>query len=462
MSRILVVDDEASLRELLEIFLQGEGYAVDVASSAEAALGLLEAAEYHVVITDLKMPGMSGLELLRRIKSGWPDTQVVLMTAYSTTDTAIDAMKSGAYDYVAKPFKVAEMLVVVQKALERCELQREVAELRGALSRTFGIENLVGKSPAMQSLFDVVERVCRTRTSVLITGESGTGKELVAKAIHYQSPRQGKPFVVVNCGAIPENLMESELFGHVRGAFTGAVANKKGLFEAAHGGTLFLDEVGELPLAMQVKLLRALQERRVKPVGATGEIEVDVRVLAATNRDLQDLVRTGEFREDLYYRLNVIHVAIPPLRQRREDIPFLAHHFVQRFSREMEKIIRGIAPEAMELLVSYSFPGNVRELENIIERAITFETEDRITSKSLPRHVVEAPGAAVAAVAALALPPAGFDLEATLADIERGFLQQALGRTGNNRTEAARLLGISFRAIRYKLAKYGLGDDSES
>ena len=458
MQQILIVDDEESMREFLEILLIKEGYSVQTAASAEDAIRRIDAAEFDLVLTDLKMPRGSGIDVLERVKGSWPDTQVILMTAYSTIETAIEALKKGAYDYVSKPFKLDELKVIVEKALEKRRLVVENVRLRDALRERYSFGNIIGRSDRIRQVFDLIERVARTRTSVLITGESGTGKELVAKAIHYNSLRKDQAFVVINCGAIPENLMESELFGHVKGSFTGAIAHKKGLFEVAHGGTLFLDEVGELPPSLQVKLLRVLQERRIKPVGGVQESDVDVRIIAATNKELEEEIRTGGFREDLFYRLNVIQVRMPALRERREDIALIAQHFLQRFCDEMNKSIPQIAPDVVDALASYHYPGNVRELENIIERAVTFEMTDVLTLQSLPRSVAQQRDAVPPIGAGMEIPEEGCDLERMLANIEQELLFKALKRTGGVKTDAARLLGISFRSIRYKLDKYNITD----
>lgn len=455
--RILIVDDEQSLCEFLEIFLRKQGYDTDTVLSGEEAIERLDGGHrYDLVLTDLLMPGVGGLELLDAIRERSPGTEVVLMTAYATADTALDAMKKGAFDYVQKPFKVEEIRVIVDKALRQRRLVEENRELRARVEQRYGFDRLVGGSKRMQEVFELVRRVADTRTNVLITGESGTGKDLIARALHDHSSRCDGPMVPVSCGAIPGELMESELFGHVKGAFTGADERKKGMFEAAEGGTILLDEIGEVPMSLQVKLLRVLQERRIRPVGATRESSVDVRVIAATNRDLAALVREGSFREDLYYRLNVIHVEMPALRQRREDVPLIAHHFLQRFRDEMGKPLEEFSPEAMDALLAYHFPGNVRELENIVERAATLSSTNRIELADLPPEVArpeETPGAVRELCT---LPAEGLDLEQRLAEVERGLLQQALERTGGNRTEAARLLGISFRSLRYKVQKYGV------
>ena len=464
--RILIVDDEQSLREFLEIFLRKEGYDVMVAASGVEALRLMdEGNEYDLVLTDLMMPGINGLAVLEGVKERVSDVQVLMMTAYATADTAIEAMRKGAFDYIQKPFKNDEIRVVIAKALNQRRLVEENRQLRAQVHRKYAFDNIIGKSGAMQRVFDLVERVADTRTSVLITGESGTGKELIARAIHHNSRRRDDPMVTVNCGAIPESLMESELFGHVKGAFTGAHVNKRGLFSAAEGGSIFLDEVGELPVLLQVKLLRALQERKIRAVGANTEDSVDVRVIAATNQDLEDAVQDGRFREDLYYRLNVIRIEMPALRARREDIPLIADHFLARFSEDMGKPIEGISPDATDALMAYDFPGNVRELENLIERAVTFETTSAVTRQSLPPRVLGKAAVAQGLSSLAQLPDEGMDLEGVLARLEKNLLIQALERTNGHRTEAARVLGISFRSIRYKLVKYGItreaGDDSE-
>jgi two-component system response regulator PilR (NtrC family) len=465
VSTILVVDDERSMREFLSIYLARAGHKVLTAETGAQAVQLVHAGQnIDLVITDLKMPGnTSGLEVLDEVKQRSPETQVVVVTAFATHDTAIQAMKRGAYDYLTKPFKVDEIGVVVERALERQALVRQNAELKSKVQGRYRLASLLGRSAPMQRVFDLVRKIAPTRTNVLITGESGTGKELVARALHNEGTRAAKTFVAVNCGAIPGTLLESELFGHVRGAFTGAGAAKDGLFHAADGGTLFLDEVGELDTAMQVKLLRVLQERKVKPVGGVEERPVDVRLVAATNRDLEAEVARGSFRQDLYYRLNVIQVHIPPLRQRREDIPLLVEHFVRRYADEMGKRVSGMAPDALAFLATYDFPGNVRELENLIERAVTLESGPQISRASLPDLQKRTPPAPLEPVADF--PPEGCDLDRILADVERDIVTKALRHTGGVRKEAARLLGITFRSLRYRLEKLGIesadawGDD---
>jgi len=457
-ARILVVDDERSMREFLEILLRKERYEVTTAGDVDGALLALESDDFDLVISDIQMPGKSGLDLLKAIREANPDTLVVMITAFATTETAIAAMKEGAYDYLTKPFKVDEIKLVVQKALEKKTLSTENARLRSELRSERRERQLVGTSGPMQQVYEMIGRIATTKTNVLIVGESGTGKELVARAIHNESDRGEAPFVALNCAAIPENLLESELFGHVKGAFTGAVGNKPGLFETADGGTLFLDEVGELPLPLQVKLLRALQERTIRRVGGNSDRRVDVRIVAATNRRLEDEVAAGRFREDLYYRLNVIQLALPPLRERLEDLPLLVHHFIEKFARELGKPVRGISEEAMARLRAHAWPGNVRELENGIERAVALSRSEWIEAESLPPALGQA---SEGKGASKSLPEGRIDLDDLVAEYERGLLLHALERSGGVKKRAAHALGISFRSFRYRLEKLGL-DDGES
>jgi two-component system response regulator PilR (NtrC family) len=473
VGKILVVDDEQSMREFLGICLRRAGHEVAVAQSGGEALDHLRAQQIDIVVSDLKMPGgVDGLGLLQAIKSGTIrrvaisgaspvaiDPEVILVTAFASADTAIAAMKQGAYDYLTKPFQIDEINAVIGRALEKRALVEDNLALRDQLAGRARLAQLLGKSRAMQKVFEMITKIHSVKTSVLITGESGTGKELVARALHSEGTRAKAPFVAVNCGAIPEELMESELFGHKRGSFTGAVADTLGMFQEANGGTLFLDEIGELSLALQVKLLRALQERKVKQVGATDEFEIDVRVIAATNRDLEAEVARGAFRPDLYYRLNVIELRLPPLRHRREDIPLLAEHFLRRFSAEHRRTSR-LSTEAMRRLESYEFPGNVRELENIIERAVALSSSSLIGVSDLPEvkphKIMTTPPPAV-------LPSEGVDLDQIVSDYERTWVLRALEQTGGVRKRAAMLLGISFRSLRYRLEKLGIdkGDDDE-
>lgn len=462
MARILVVEDDQSLREVLRMFLTKSGHDVTVCGEGNKALKLIATEEeFDLVLTDLRLGSVTGLEILTFVKEQSPQTEVIMMTAFSTVETAIDAMRRGAFDYIGKPFKLEEISITLQKALERRNLSLENIRLRIALSDKYSFAHIVGKSQTMHKVFEKIIKVAPTKTSVLITGESGTGKELVARAVHFNSNRKDKPFVVVNCGAIPDQLMESELFGHVKGAFTGAHATRHGLFESADGGTIFLDEIGELSLAMQVKLLRFLQDHKIRMVGGVQEISVDTRVVAATNRDLSQLVQAGAFREDLFYRLNVIGLHLPPLRERREDIPVLVMHFIEKYRKELGRDdIRGVSPEVMDILSTHEFKGNVRELENIVEHAMTFASDDRITPDALPEGLRTSSRSDRSQQDSIfRVPEDGMDLEALLADIERRLLLDALSRCGGVRKNAADLLGISFRSIRYKLAKYGLGDE---
>jgi two-component system response regulator PilR (NtrC family) len=457
--RILVVDDERSMQEFLEIFLRREGFDVEAVGDVASALAHLENDDFDVVISDLQMPGATGIDLLRGAAETAPETVVIMITAFASADSAIEAMKEGAYDYITKPFKLDEIRLVVEKALEKRLLSTDNRRLRSELRSHARHRSIVGSSEALQRIFDLMGQVADTRTHVLISGESGTGKELVARAIHEQSGRQGQPFVAVNCGAIPENLLESELFGHVKGAFTGAHQNKEGLFEAAAGGTLFLDEVGELPPSLQVKLLRAIQEKTIRRVGGTHDTLVDVRILSATNKLLEEEVAGGRFREDLYYRLNVIQIAVPPLRERRDDIPLLVQHFIDKYNAELSRSAEGMSDEAMARLMAYHFPGNVRELENVVERAVALSRDPEIGEDALPPTLLRRPEAQVTA----RITDEGVDLEALLADYERLLLNEALELTHGVKKRAAQLLGVSFRSFRYRLEKLGLdGEESGS
>ena len=453
-ARVLVVDDEKSMRDLLSITLEKEGYDVLTAAGGEAAIEALRRDATDAVITDLRMPKVDGLQVLRAAKEISPDVAVIVITAVASTETAVEAMKLGAYDYITKPFKLDEVSLIVRNALERKRLRDENLYLRKQLETQHRFENIIGKSGRILEVFDTIRKISDSPSTAMITGESGTGKELVARAIHFNSLRRDKPFVSVNCGAIPEGLMESELFGHVRGAFTGAVSNKIGLFSAGEGGTLFLDEITEIPPLLQVKLLRAIQTREIRRVGDTKDMKTDVRLIAASNRNLEDAVRDGILREDLYYRLNVIPIQLPPLRERREDIPLLVAHFLQKFGKDLGKEARGVAPEAMIVLERYHWPGNIRELENVLERAIVLGAGDVLGIESLPETLRrERP---VKGMEAVELPEDGLDLEATLDTIERGYLQRALDRTGGVQTKAAELLKMTFRQFRYKLQKHNL------
>jgi len=453
-ARILVVDDEQSMREFLEIFLRREGYAVSTASDVDTAIAYLESDEIDLAITDMQMPEKTGLDLILAAQDVSPETLMIVVTAFGTTDSAISAMKEGAYDYLTKPFKVDELRIVIEKALEKKLLSSENRRLKQELRSQSRDRNIIGTSRAMQEVFDLIAQVAETKTNVLVSGESGTGKELVARAIHDQSSRQGQPFVAINCGAIPENLLESELFGHVKGAFTGAVQHKEGLFETATGGTLFLDEIGEISLPLQVKLLRALQEKSIRRVGDTVDRKIDVRIVSATNRRLEDEVAAGRFREDVYYRLNVIQLTLPPLRDRIEDIPLLAQHFIRRFADELGKDVEGMDGAAYDLLAEYAFPGNVRELENLTERAVALSRSSTIGLDLLPPTVTQSRGAD----GPVRVTSEGVDLETLVADYERSLLREALIQSKGVKKQAARLLGISFRSFRYRLEKLSLED----
>jgi len=457
-ARVLVVDDERSLRELLDITLRQEGYEVALADGGEAAIRALDETVFDLVITDLRMRKVDGLAVLRAVKERAPGTAVLMVTAFASTDTAVEAMKLGAYDYVTKPFKLDEIRLTIANALERKRLHEENQALRRQLLKECGFANFVGRSRTMLEVFETIRKIADSPSNVMITGETGTGKELVAQAIHHESPRRDRPFVSVNCGAIPEGLMESELFGHVKGSFTGAVSNTPGLFAAADGGTLFLDEITEVPRSVQVKLLRAIQERTIRRVGDTRDLRVDVRLIAASNRDLGPAVADGVLREDVFYRLNVIPIHLPPLRDRREDLPLLVAHFIQKLSREMGKEVRGISAEGLAVLEQYRWPGNIRELENAIERAIVLGSGPTIEIDSLPTELLRP---AAPREVALEIPPEGLDLEATLDRLEHQVLQAALERSGGVQTRAAELLKMSFRQFRYKLQKHGAKEASQ-
>ncbi len=460
---MLVIDDEPGLRQVLEITFRRQGWEVESASAAGPAIKALTEREtpYPVVVTDLVMPDGSGMDVLKAARGRSDQTQVIVITAFSTVESAIEAMRQGAYDFITKPFSPAELAVVASKALEKSTIVAENKLLKAQLGtmtpqRT---ADLFGQDPAMRKVATLVEKAASTRTTVLITGDSGTGKEHAARILHQLSTRADGPFSVINCGALPEALMESELFGHEKGAFTGASAASPGVFRQAEGGTLLLDEVGELPLALQVKLLRVLQERKVRPVGSATEVDVDVRVLAATNRDVEKEVESGRFRKDLYYRLNVIRVELPPLRRRRGDIPDLAAHMIRRFAKEFGKERLSLSAAALRALEAYSYPGNIRELENLIERAAALAGADEIGLEDLP-ETVSGLTPSVPPVTAI-LPEQGCDLDRVLADTERRLLRLALERAHGVRKNAAELLGITFRSMRYRLAKLGM-DRSQS
>jgi len=449
---ILIVDDETNIRHSLQKVLEREGYSVRVAATAEEALELLKKRKFQVVLSDQKLPGMSGLDLLRKIKEMNPATEVVLITGYGTVETAVEAMKEGAYDFINKPFKRIMITKAVAKALEKQALSEENRYLRSRLLEPIQPENIIAKSSAMTKIMELVQRVAPLVSTVLITGESGTGKEVIARAIHRLSPRRNKQFVAINCGAIPENLLESELFGHVKGSFTGAVRDKEGFFKVASGGTLFLDEIGNVPVNLQVKLLRAIEEKAIIPVGGTQPIPVDIRIIAATNRNLEEQVESGLFREDLFYRLNVVGIELPPLRERQEDILPLAHYFIEKNRKILGKNIRGLTPEAEDVLLHYPWKGNIRELENVIERAMILCDEAFLRREDLPANMCSA-----------ADPEIFFNgnLKEAVHRFEKKFIMRTLLKTKNDKRLAAQQLGLSLSSLYRKLTELGIEGESK-
>jgi two-component system response regulator PilR (NtrC family) len=454
MANILIVDDEQGMRQLLSLVFGRADHQVRAAESGAKALEMLRREPADLIISDVKMPDMNGIELLRAVREFLPEAAVVMMTAFATVDTAREAFKLGADDFIQKPFDVDELKLIVEKALERLRLLQENRAFKRAQRERGRLDQIIGRSGRMQAVYQMIETVAGVQSTVLITGESGTGKEMVARAVHNLSPRADKPFMPINCGAFTETLLESELFGYVRGAFTGATANRKGLFEAADKGTIFLDEIGEMSPTMQVKLLRVLQERKVRPVGAHEESTFDTRVIAATNRDLSAMVKQGAFREDLYYRVSVIPIELPPLRERREDIPDLVEHFTQKFCAQTGRAL-SVSERVMEYLERYSWPGNVRELEHTIERAVALERTDAIQPEALPQQVTNYNPARVAP-SAFDLPDEGINLVAHLEHLEKTYLLEALRRTGGNQTRAAEVLHLSVRSLRHLLDKHSI------
>ena len=453
---ILVVDDELSMREFLDVLLSKEGYKVSVAKNGKQAVNMIEKNDYDLVLSDIRLGDITGLEVLKEAKKKNPDTAIIMISAYSTTEIAVEAMNHGAYDFVPKPFDNAELKQTIKKSLELKTLDQEKERTSSEIRDNIHFNRIIGKSPGMQAIYKRVEQICLTKTNILITGESGTGKELIARAIHENSDRKDKPFVVVNCGGIPDTLIESEFFGHVRGSFTGAVSDKKGLFEAANLGTIFLDEIGELSTILQVKLLRAVQETSFKPVGGTKEIEVDVRIISATNKKLEEEVIEGKFREDLFFRLNVIPIKVPPLRDRKGDVALLAQHFAEKFSKKMGKDIVKLSSYAIDFLNKYSFPGNVRELENLIERSVALSSTNIILPESLTisihkkrRWVEGIEGRRFD----LNEVEQGVDLDEIMTTIEQAYLKKAMELAGGNKSKAAEYLNLSLRSIRYRLDK---------
>jgi two-component system response regulator PilR (NtrC family) len=454
-SHILVVDDELSMRELLEYMLNKEGYQVTCAEDGRKAIRLLETNQYDLLLCDIKLGDISGLDVLRASKKSSQDTVVILISAYASTETAVEAMNEGAYDYVPKPFDKDELLQTVAKALDIRTVEHEKQLLNDQLKENLHFGLLVGTSPAMRHIYKLILQVAKTKSNILITGESGTGKELIAKAIHQESDRNDHPFVAINCGGIPETLMESELFGHKKGSFTGATSDKKGLFEEAHKGTIFLDEIGELSLPIQVKLLRAVQEKVFKAVGGNEDISVDMRILSATNKNLEKEVIAGNFREDLFYRLNVIEIKVPPLRERKADLRALAQYFLEKYSREMGKEITKFSSYAIDMLNKYDFPGNIRELENLLERSVALSTTNIILPDSLALSIHKRRWIEGFKDRRFDLDdvPRGVSLDLILEEIERAYLIKALDCSNGNKNKAAELLGISFRSLRYRLDK---------
>ncbi len=462
-ARILVVDDERSMREMLAILLKREGHEVTVAENGRAAIALLDARQFDLVVSDARMPDVDGLEVLRHARGINPAVIAIMITAYGSPDLLRGVAELGVNDYVEKPFNTEVLRFRIRKELDRKRLQQENVLLKRAMHSANQFTNIIGSSSAMLRVFEMVETIAPTGSTVLITGESGTGKELVARAIHVQSPRCDRPFVAVNCGALTETLLDSELFGHMRGSFTGADGNRKGLIEIADKGTIFLDEIGEMSPMLQVKILRVLQERKFRRVGGNDEVEADIRIIAATNRDLAKMVADGQFREDLFYRINVIPVRLPSLRERIDDVPLLAEHFVAKFAAQMNKAIIGISGAAMACLQAHTWPGNVRELENAMERAVALERTPSILPESLPDAPRSAAGAPMAAMvsagggsSSASLPEKGFDLEQHVQHLEREYIAEALRRSNGVKVKAAELLGMTFRSFRYYMKKYNL------
>lgn len=445
-ANILVVDDERSIRDSLELVLKEEGYEVATASDGNQAMELLQNRDFDIMITDLKMPGMDGIQLTKHCLQTYPQTSVIIITAYGSLETAIEALRLGAYDYILKPFEFDDVLIKVQNLIKHKELILENQALRREIHARYDFSNIVGQSPQMKEVFKLIEKVAKTKGNVLITGKSGTGKELVARAIHYNSDRANKPFVAINCGAIVGTLMESEFFGHKKGSFTGAIRDKDGYFKIANGGTLFLDEVGDIPLHLQVKLLRAIEEGVILPVGGTTPIQIDVRIIAATNRDLLKDIEEGRFRDDLYYRLNVVEIKLPSLNERKEDIPLLVDHFIKKYNYELKRRVLGTDNETMRILMNYPWKGGIRELENVIERALILCEGDYITKKDLPPNMVQDEY----------LSTVPDRLKDAVAAFEREHILNILRRTENNKEEAAKLLDISLSSLYRKMDELGI------
>jgi DNA-binding NtrC family response regulator len=452
-TQILVIDDEAHNRQALTLLLSHSGYQVQSAVTGEEALEIMEKKPFEIIITDLFLPGVSGIDILKRVKEDSPYTSVILITGNASAETAVEAMKEGAFDYITKPFNFEKLKVIVAKAVEKSRLVAENLYLRQQLRGKYKFDNIIGNSLPMQQVFSRLERIVNTDSTILILGESGTGKELVAKAIHYNSPRKDQPFVAINCGAIPADLLESELFGHAKGAFTGAVSEKAGKFEAADKGTIFLDEIGTMPMHLQMKLLRVLQEQEIERIGTTRKVKLNVRVVSATNADLENQVKKGQFREDLYYRLNVIPIQLPPLRERREDIALLARNFLQKFCQEMDRPLMSISPAAMTALENYAWPGNVRELENLIERTVALTDNEIIEPQDLPPYIGEASGSDSALTSAPRVTESGVNMPEIIGSIERTMIQEALDLSNGVKARAANLLSINRTTLVEKIKR---------
>jgi two-component system response regulator AtoC len=450
-NKILLIDDEENFRHMLSVILKKRGYDVETANNGIDGLKKVDTGSYDTVLCDIRMPEMDGLEFLKEAQKAGCESTIIMMSAYGTLDTAIEAMKLGAYDYISKPFKPDEIVLTLKKAEERERLRRENLFLKKEVQKEYSFENMISKNERMRQIFDTIQKVAKYKSTILIAGESGTGKELVAKAIHFNSDRSNQPFIPVNCGAIPENLLESELFGHTKGSFTNAVRTKKGLFEEADGGTMFLDEIGELPLQLQVKLLRVLQDGEIRRIGDSKPIIIDVRIIAATIKDLDKEVRENKFRDDLFYRLNVLPIKIPPLRDRKEDVPLLVDHFIHKYSRELNNPIEGIVPEALNCLLNYSWKGNVRELENVIERAIVLTDSNQIQVENLPLEI-QSPKEE----SRVSLLNDELSIKKASRYLEKDLIKKALHKTNGNHTHAAKLLEISHRALLYKIKEYGV------
>lgn len=454
MKKLLVIDDEKSIVDLLSVVFTKEGYSVETSLSSTQALNLIDQKDFDIILSDIKLPQKSGMEILKYVRKKKPGTAVIMITAYGTIKQAVEALKEGAVDYVVKPFDVEELKIIVAQASEQRRLREENILLKRELREKYGFQNMIGKSKQMREIFSLIEKIAGTDSTVLISGESGTGKEIVARAIAFYSRRKNKPFVSINCGALPEGLLESELFGHVKGSFTGAIANKKGMFEIAEKGTLFLDEVGEMSPLTQVKLLRTLQDRNLRKVGGTEEVPVDVRIIAATNKDLIQRIEENKFREDLFYRLNVLSLELPPLRVRKGDIPLLVSHFLQKYCDKMDRKMKRISPEVINIFESYPWPGNVRELENVIERIIAIEERETITEQCLPKELLSPRKTSDSDFQI----KEDFNLNAKLDEISRKYIQHALIRVRGNLKETASILGVNYRSLRYLIDKLDLKD----